>query len=91
MPTDFQLYREMKLKFYFRFSFFFFLCSKTKKTNYDSVLVFCFRFMALKLIKLSLTRAQLSKHLDLRCFKMLVDESYRYTRGFEAIVDLSGV
>ena len=44
-----------------------------------------------ELCKLSLTRAQFSKHLDLRCFKMLVDESYRYTRGFEAIVDLSGV
>ena len=33
MPSDFQLYRKMKHKFYFRFSFFVFLCSKKTKLD----------------------------------------------------------
>ena len=36
-----------------------------------------------------LTRAQLNKHMDLRCFKKLVDGSYNH--GFETIRDLIGV
>ena len=44
-----------------------------------------------ELCKRSFKRAQLSKHVDLRGFKMLVDESYRYTLGFEAIGDLTDV
>ena len=34
VPTDFQLYRKMKHKFYFRFSFFVFLCSKKTKLDF---------------------------------------------------------
>ena len=41
--------------------------------------------------KLSLTRVQLSKHMVCVVFKKLVDGSWRYTRGFEAIRDLIGV
>ena len=37
-PTDFQLYRKMKHKFYFRFSFFF----AAKKRNWTSIFVFHF-------------------------------------------------
>ena len=37
-PTDFQLYRKMKRKFYFRFSFFF----AAKKRNWTSIFVFHF-------------------------------------------------
>ena len=38
VPTDFQLYRKMKHKFYFRFSFF----SAAKKRNWTFIVVFRF-------------------------------------------------
>ena len=31
------------------------------------------------------------KHMDLHCFKTLVDENKRYNRGFEAIGNIIGL